>query len=456
MQHLDNGEYDAALEEFSQMLQENPRDSRALEGIRRARAGVISGRLLSVRFARLGGNNEQALEMLRQIVADEKKWGVYPAGAVFSTQRAETEEGIHHFSNTIDSYLADQHPLAARLYFEKYRDIFWQESTLSATRDLQERISRTGRSSCSKLLKDVNRDSVYFREFAERYCRYWGSENAMTKATSTAFAGIYYGAVALDANISNLPQESGTGLLREKLQLALESSPYFDPRSSNTLNVQLVGRFASSMQDNIVNLEHSYFDREPYTEYSEVKKQRSIPYDELVRVSTSSEKVIMRRIKTEEYTEQRAVTKYRRIAKIHAFIGSKYSQALSLRLDGQTLVEGHKVDLNLVEGGHRDGVAHDLELPEIGLHRQPRQLIEPVPWLREKAALLGIGFSEKLDNLWFDLYCTPALRGTVAVDAELVHKCRRSRRGADSEIVVRWFQSQFGVSPSQALLAFSN
>lgn len=455
--HLDNGEYELALNAYSQILQENPKDSRASEGLRLAREGTISRRLISVRLARLGGNKGQSLELLRQIVSDENNWGVYPTGAVFTTQRDETAEHISHFSGMVDVYLSERQPLAARLYFEKYKAIFWQGDTLSLVRDLSERIGELGRKSCSELASEVTREQTYFRNFVDRYCRYWGVEKALAKhARRSDNSDGFYSTVALEGSISNLPQGVSMGLFREQLQRALESSPYYDPRSPNPMTIRLQGQFKSSMQENVVNLEHSYFEQEPYVELTEVKKKRLVPYDELIRVSTATEKFIkVQRLKTEEYTEPREITKYRRVPRIHAFIGVRYRQDVSLQIDGRVGVDGHQLELALSEVDHREGVAHDLDLPAIGLRKQARILIEPAPWLIDKANSLRTAYSDKLEGRWVDLFCKTERGSSVLTNSESAHKCRQSKRGADSELVIRWFKSRLGVLPNEAQLAFT-
>lgn len=455
--HLDNARYELALSAYSQILQENPRDSRASEGLRLAREGTISNRLISVRLARLGGNMGQSLGLLRQIVADENNWGIYPTGAVFTTQRDETAEHIHHFSEIVDAHIADRQPLVARLYFEKYKAIFWKGDTLSLARDLGERIGKLGRKNCAELASEVTREQTYFRDFVDRYCRYWGVEKAITKQSPRSDnSDGFYSTVALEGSVSNLPQGVSMGLIREQLQRALESSPYYDPRSPNPMTIHLQGQFKSSMQENVVNLEHSYFEQEPYVELAEVKKKRLVPYDELVYVSSSTEKVIkVQRLKTEEYTEPREITKYRRVPRIHSFIGFRYRQDVSLQIDGKVNIDDHQLELALSEVDHREGVAHDLDLPAIGLRKQTRILIEPVPWLTDKANLLRTTLSDKLDGLWVDLFCKTERRSGVLTNSESAHKCRQSKRGADSELVIRWFKSRLGVLPSEAQLAFS-
>lgn len=452
---LANGEYELALSAYSQILHDNPKDARASHGLRLAREGTISKRLISVRLARFSGNIRQSMEMLRQIVADEHAWGVYPAGAVFTTQRDETAEHTHYFSEMVDTHLAERQPFAARLYFEKYKAIFWQGDTLSLARNLGERIDNLGRKSCAELASEVTSDQLYFRSFVERYCRYWGVEKPLARQPSRSDDDAsLYSAIALDGSIANLPQGVSMGLIRDQLQRALESSPYYDPRSPNPLTVRLQGQFKASMQENVVNLEHSYFEQEPYVEHSEVKKKRLVPYEEVVTLSSSTEKVI-KRIRTEEYTEPRAITKYRRVPRIHTFIGIRYRQDVSLQIDGKANVDGRQIELTLSEVDHREGVAHDLDLPAIGLRKQTRMLVESAPWVTGRAGQLRVNFSEKLDGLWVDLFCKAERRSQALSNSELAHKCRQSKRGADSELVIRWFKSRLGVLPGEALFAFS-
>lgn len=453
--HLDAGEFDLALDAYSSILRQRPGDSRAKEGLRLAREGAIDKRLISVRLARLGGNQSRSLEMLRQVVADENDWGVYPNGAVFSTQREETAEHVGHFTDMVEGHLADKRPLAARLYFDRYKSIFWQGETLSRARELDQRIRGLGREDCARLASEVTREQAYFAAFVEGYCRYWGVERASARRRAPVDAGgSRYSSIAMEGAVAGLPPGVSMGLIREQLQQALESSPYYDARSPDPLLVRIDGRFEATNQESVVNLEHSYLEKEPYVELTEVTRQRLVPYEELVALSSSTKKVI-KRVKTEEYTEPREITKYRQVPRKHSFLGVRYRQEVSLQLDVKAAVEGHPVELALSESDRREGVAHDVDLPAIGLRKQSRMLIEPVPWLTGRSERLRPGFGDKLDGLWAGLFCKAGDgRGRLTV-SESAHRCRQSRRGEDSELVIRWFKSRLGVLPGEARLAFS-
>lgn len=453
--HLEAGEFDLALDAYSSILQQRPADSRAKEGLRLAREGSLGKRLIAVRLTRLGGNMSRSLEMLRQVVADENIWSVYPTGAVFSTQREETAEHAGHFADMVEGHLADGRPLAAKLFFDRYKDIFRQGKTLSRVRELDQRIRGLGREDCARLASEVTREQAYFGAFVDGYCRYWGIERARAQRHAPVNAGgSRYSSIALEGSVAGLPPGVGMGLIRERLQQSLESSPYYDARSPDPLLVRIEGRFQATNQESVVSLEHSYLEKEPYVELTEVTRKRLVPYEELVVLSSSTKKVI-KRVRTEEYTEPREVTKYRQVPRKHSFIGVRYRQEVSLQLDLKADVDGHPVELGLSESDRREGVAHDVDLPAIGLRKQSRMLIEPAPWLTGRSERLREGFGDKLDGLWAGLFCkTAAGRGGLPV-SESAHRCRQSRRGEDSELVIRWFKSRLGVLPGEARLAFS-
>lgn len=456
--HLERGEYEAALTLYTEILKEtNPNNASALEGLRQTREGIISRRLIAIRFARLAQNLGQAIESLRRLLEDEKKWEVYPAGAVFSTQREEIEEAFHHFSNVIDAHLDAGRPVLARLFFEKFKEVFWQGKSLPATQSLWKRIDQSGRKSCMVFTQGVTPASFYFRNFVERYCRYWSIENAIGGETRDKkdLPG-FYKSVALDCKISNFPAEIGIGFLKEKFQSALEKSPYYDPLAKEALAVGLYGQFRSSLNETPVSLDHGYSVREPYTEYVKVKKKRQLPYQELVQISSTP--VIMAPVtkyRAEEYYEQEPVTKFREVPKIHRFEGIGYKQDLILLINGKVQIGNHEMPINLYEADHREGVAHDTDLPAIGLFKKRKEVFETISWLKDKSHLLEFSLAERLDNQWFDLYCRPPEHGRPSAFSEAVHKCRQGRRGMDAELVTLWFKSNIGVSPLEMLNAFS-
>src|SRR4051794_18068864 len=75
---LEAGSYDRAMQLFEQYLRKNPDDSEALQGLKDARHGWIDKKLISVRMARLAGNQQQALDLLLEALNKEQNWKFLP------------------------------------------------------------------------------------------------------------------------------------------------------------------------------------------------------------------------------------------------------------------------------------------------------------------------------------------------------------------------------------------
>ena len=161
--YLEQGQYIAAEQAYKNILAEKPLDPRALEGIHRAREGLIDKRLLEVRFLRLAGNYDEALEALGQVLDDENSWKLYPRGAVFFTQREEQHEELKRAVEVIYKLLDSNHPVPARLYYEKRKHIFEQGETLTDYKTLGIQIDSHGKKSCSNFLAGISKSQPYYQ-----------------------------------------------------------------------------------------------------------------------------------------------------------------------------------------------------------------------------------------------------------------------------------------------------
>lgn len=444
---MEKEEYQAALDIYRQMLKLNPHDAAAVEGARRAEEGLIGQRLITIRFMRLGQNRTEALEALRRLIADEDAWAVFPTGAVFVTQRDELAAAFEQFRTLIDEQLNLRHPVPARLAFEKFKGMFLQGSTFGAADELWRSIESQGKGSCGELAKKTGKDSVYFRGFVNRYCQYWSADNPLNSVPAQGRdMAQHYRSVRVTVEIGGLPPALEK-IFEERLQEGLKSTPYHDPAGARVLEVGLTGKFSDSYQEYPARLQHDYMDKEAYTEYVRVQKSRQVPKQGQTISGSSGTAAVA--YTTEHYSEEEPITRYRRVPKTFSYDAVKYNQDLAFVVNGMAKLGEDTILLSTEGREHKEDEAHDAEIPEIGLHRKAKAIVEPLGWLQSKAGELGSVFATKLDGAWVDHYCRSPQRATPGALAEAVHKCLQAGSGGKQDLVDSWFRSALGVPYSE-------
>ncbi len=485
--HLQSGDYTASEQAYDNILRADPSDPAAREGIQKAREGIINKRLLSIRFARLAGNHNEALGSLSQLMDDQINWKVYPSGPVFFTQQEELKEALVHTSKIIEAHLKSGYPVPARLYFERHKNIFWQGKTLGAYEKLGAKIDVQGKKSCDVLILGATRTQVYYQKFLEKYCNYWSdTKTGVPTHENDQFLSQLYGSVSVNSKIADLPAEI-TGEFLAEFQDALQRTPYYSPKGKRNLTIAISGAFSDSRQKSPARLTQEYTTQEPYTAYVPVMKSRQIPYEssELVmrsrqeaysctkyeydwqtgrsynvhttcyRTQYYNESVPTTAYRTEYYTENEPVTRYRVIPHAYNYSGIEYRQNLVLLINAGMLVDENEILLAVNEQETAQGIAHNENIPDIGLSPKQMNLIEPVEWIKTKSTKLGTSLSSKLQLLWEKSYCKPRKQARSAADSgEVVHKCVKANGGDGYEFVDQWFKTYTGLPYAEAKALF--
>src|ERR1044072_9544649 len=102
------GEFFAAASLYQQVVPSNPNNAVAIERLRTSRQQVIEKRLIEVRLLRMSENHQDALDKLKNVMADEAKWNVAPPGAAYSAQTEEIEELFRWFNAQVKREIADR------------------------------------------------------------------------------------------------------------------------------------------------------------------------------------------------------------------------------------------------------------------------------------------------------------------------------------------------------------
>lgn len=486
---LESQQYIAAEQAFKNILERHPNDPRAMQGLHQSREGVIDKRLLEVRFLRLAGNADEALDSLKSIVDDENNWQLFPRGPVFFTQREETKEALKRVSTVVHEQLTSHHPVPAKLYLEKYSALFGQGEPAKSFGALNGETQSEGKSTCLRFAKSADKSQVYFRQFVSRYCSYWGQPVANIGVEEDSLAGVrLYKGLLVDWDAPDLPTEM-TQSMSNDLEEALHASPFFHPKGQLTLRVRAKAQFADHRAQEPVSLTQEYTTQEPYTSYEPVMKSRQVAHEAVETVMRSRqvayqdyeyqydyysrrtyrvpvtryrteyyyENVPTVKYETEFYYENEPVTRYKTVPHAYEYQGTEYRQNLTLLIDAKAGVERNELPLSVNKQESFHGISHNENLPDIGLYPKPVQWAQPVEWIHQNTQVMKPGFEDKLRQLWVESFCRPKKSNqSDALLSETVHKCLRSGRGDEFGFVDQWFKNNVGLAFADAPTVLKN
>ncbi len=442
------GAYRAAIETYEAALLEEPRNEKALAGLKRARTTFIDKTLIEVRMARFAGNLRLALDLLLEIVTAEAKWAYAPVGAVATTQSEESQEALRYIEAQVMDAIRRERPLGGLYLLTHYQPIFSGELSGRHAFLVDDLTRRAGARQCRTLAKIQTAKYPYFSEFVRKVCTAWGMSDQGKASLLNAKRAELYRGVKVAANVDGLPAPYRSGI-DAALENALESSPWFDPKGGRILTVVLDGKFQLEHQKNPEHRFHGYTEQVPYTDYEEVTKTRQVPV--VVNDVTTYQ--------TEFYSEREPVTRYHHVPRSQPYDGVYHRQSLEFRAGGTLTLNKISKPLRIDGSTHREGFEHHWNMPAIGLHSERPHLEDPETWVRQQAERLGSDMSVSANDIWDSLYCESVSgEPTLIATGDQVHRCLRSRLKLPPAFVEAWYSRFMGLSAREAdrLLHFSD
>lgn len=452
---MEAGAYDQALTYYQMAVDKDPADAEARAGLITARTRFIDKKLIETRMARLGGNSQNAMDILLDIVQKEKAWQFAPVGQVAGTQEEETVEALRFLELKSQQALTADRPLVALYFFRHYRPIF--DSVAGAWSQSFKKVEAKGKTQCSKLSKMREKGRPYFALFAQRVCGQWGQDQKDLAAINSEISKTLFNGIAANLQVRQL--EPGLrSELDSAIQEAFRATPWYHSSGPKKLVLKVDGTFNNQHSQQTETLIHNYTVSEPYTAYEEVSKTRTVPYtDSQLKCFYNSQNQYQctpdatTKYRQEEYKETEARTRYRDVPRTFPYTATHHRQILEASLDGRLEFPGEVQSIGQQEKAEKAGYQHAVNRPDIGLRPADPGLIDSNGWFREQARR----FTEKLrvsaDQYWSALYCkADAGSGSVAATGEQVQKCLANPNAGAPAFADQWYQAHFGITLAQA------
>ncbi|HTL12024.1 MAG TPA: hypothetical protein VL588_06030 [Bdellovibrionota bacterium] len=457
---MEKGDYGTAVALYEQAVARDPKDTEAQAGLKQARAKYMDQRLLQVRKARLGGNAQEALDLLAETLDQQERWKMPAMGNASFTQEEEMGYAVKSAQGLVAESVKAGQPLRGEWLLRRYEKIF-QGKNRAAFDQLQASTQDRGRKDCQGYLKMDLKTHPWFALYALQVCQHWhGPAVAQGKAGDPAAQ--LFRAVELDTKTAQGVPDETISYAKEKLGDALRRTAWYDPKGGAVLRLSLAGHYTRDDDKVQVDLQHKYTEYETVTQMVDVRKSRVVYRDqtvqEIIPGTHAYRTVVKSQPVTEYYTEQQPQQVKKPIDRIYSYGGWKLARHLNLGLSLATEAEGRAINAQVEDKSDQEDTESTLSKPEIGLKPHRANLADPAPWLRTRMERLASELESKLGRAWSDLYCVGSAsgsdRGPEAAGDTVMH-CLRQKQPQPPAFADQWFRSETGLSAidAQSLLA---
>ncbi len=446
---LENGEFQSSLEIYDKILNRDPNNGEALEGRKRARAGVLGEMLIGVRKARDSGNTNVALDNLLAVSNQERTWNQFPSAAAKFTQEEETGFAWKPFHARITSELAAKQPLLADFHWKRFGPIFTGSKNAGGYAALGPQIARSGKDHCSALSREASTDEPYYSSFVTRYCRYWKVDGKRVAGLDRARTSGLISGLSVKGSPEGMPREY-VGILTGDFEDALKQSAWYDPSGAKKIDLQMSGGYNFNHVKNLVSRVHEYQADESYQTIEAVTKTRQVPV-QLEKYETDAKtglvkKVAYTEMRAENYTENENVTKHRNVARQFPYSALFHQQQIELNSAVIAQVGNQSFTLTESAKAAAEGDEQNIKNDEIGLKPMKPTLLDPGSWVKGESSKLKAQFAAKLKDEWIAQNCsTSSSAGAISELGDRALKCKREPSAANLPFVESWYTKTFGL-----------
>lgn len=427
----EQGKHEEAIALWAEAIKKDPDDEEIQNGFQASLDYVSNDRLTRTRDKRLANNNQGALEELRGLVELQKKWNIKLDFNSSSFQGKEVQYAWPYYKSTIKTKLDQKLPLAAESDHKIYKDIF---NSMKDYQAVQTDITKAGQKKCL-VLKQQQGNKPFFTSFVTQFCKYFSAGRDLS---STTISSVLFGRTELEANIKNI-NETSIGALQTSLDKNLKETPWHHPEAGKIIVMKLSGEYNWTPKTEKIHQAHNYEEKVPYTDYEEVKRKRSVPYDTVVNG------VRVTKYRTENYRDKQPVTKYRNVPRVYQYWATKNSLNIAMALKGTIKIDKESYPFFFQKNVREEKILHDINLPKIGLYPQREDVSNPMTKFEVMGGEMALQFKKDLNAIWEKNFCVlPSARDFASV-AENVTRCRKLE-SYPTEFVDGWFKNHFGVT----------
>jgi tetratricopeptide (TPR) repeat protein len=449
--YLEAGQYEKAAATYEQILKRKPGDQEAIAGLRSARQGIISDKLIQVRTYRQADQPNQALEGLLEIMELQKKWDVSLDSGAGYTQQEETQYAIQTAEGHVRTALRQKHALRGESILETVSLLFQGNDQARKDR-LTTEIVQAGKNRCQEFLELEHQSRPFFSEFIAHYCAHWKEDSKGILRSGITQESFLIRNVQIQSKIEGQP-ESFVPFLQREFISALRSTAWYHPQGGQRADVELRGKYEQSLHRFQVSELHSYEEDQFYVEEEQVRKVRKIPVEKTRRVFDSQldeyrEVAYIDHVE-EVYYEKQPVKKTRSVPKTFPYGAWRVLQKIQAQIDGVARFGSHSISFQVEGKVSEEDSEHPHDMPQIGLKPKVAEITPPTQWLQEKGQLLASQFETELKTLWNELYCRAGDMGSFEESGDRIMQCFRQQQDHPPAFARAWYERHFGLAGNE-------
>lgn len=438
---MEGEDYGEAAKVYSQILEQDPQDAKAIVGLRKARLGWLDIKLLDVRMLRLADQSVAATDLFLEVINREREWQFYPEGAVQYTQEEETRFAERFITAQVDVWQAKKLLLQARAFLAHYHPIFATSVRTKNYEVLRSRMTKDATEQCREESESLSAGLPYWAAFIKRYCESWGVSLNPGFDLTKQLALHAYSTIEVTANADTIPQAlQAEG--KQRLTNVFQRTAWYDSQAPNTLPVEVSAGFSNNHSKNIEHTVHSYTIRVPYT--AMIPQMRTVPHT-TYQQSCNAYGCINIPNTTYSYEWYTVpMTQYRDEPRRLEYDRWRHRQILVFHAEMRSVVEDTEANAVTTEKSEETDTEHPHSMPNIGLYPDPLTLPDPLKWLERQIDMAANQWSQALSEAWIRLYCTePSAAVTGPELGDYVFRCFRGHPRTMPAFVTTWFKQRF-------------
>lgn len=440
--------YDEAAKVYTQILDQDPNDARAIVGLKKAQMKWIDKKLIDVRMLRLSEQAVPAAELLKNIIERERKWQFYPEGAVQYTQEEETQHAVRLVAAQTEAWQAKGYLLKARAFLGAYQPIFATPRLLKRYQGLANQFALSANQQCRAYHHDLDPSNPHFATFVKRYCDSWGVSIDLGFDVEAIRAGPLFKDLDVAVKTPSIPVAL-QARWRDRLRKEFQKTAWYDPKARSVLMVALKAEFAQDHTKAVEHTIHSYTVQVPYTVTIPQVRTYQVPHTTYTTMCTSfgCTQTPFTTYTTQFETVMVPVTRYREDPRQFEYDRWRHHQTLLFHAEAVSVLQGSEVQAIHTEKADDTDTEHPHSVPEAGLQPDPLTLPDPVRWVEEQIDEAAHQWGRSLSKEWIRLHCkAPESAVSASALANYVLRCLREPQTPLPAFADAWYKERFGAS----------
>ncbi len=453
-EHMELGNFEKAHEFWVKALTDDPDDSEVLRGKQLCENEITNKKLVELRNLIRSGQVENSLALAYEIETLHKEWDYSSSHDLSRFHEKQLRSLYPLYRKLFTSQSYNNYPLKQKFLLDHYEGMFVKRN-LRQLEDIENNIFKSGVKKCLTYQTKRKNKWPFYRDFVSKYCRLFMGDKE--QAEESKINTILYGDIRLKQNVIGLGHDYDNEI-QEALYAKLQSSPYYDSKSKNILNITFSGSLKNTQNTQTKVFYHNYTVQVPYNVKERVKEEVSVPYEvteEKCNADGCIKKTFTKYKKQKKYVDK-VVTKYKDVPKSLPYRGRLTTRNILTKFNASfNLLDQKKLNSSFFDDSHEEAVNHNVNNPLVGLVPKREKLQSMNDFIRSLSKKFASNLFVYINGQWDHLYCDANLKPQIARTFENVLRClryKKSRNGASKKAL--WLKNYFNLEESYEKKAF--